>query len=184
MRPTKSAFQRVGHLRTFRLPGGEVAVHEPRRTALGLLHEVLGEALFDRTELAPVRAFSQQERTLLRTMLARDVNAPITSSAGRLFDAVAAILGLRQVTRFEGQVALELEYALAGVESEERYSFEVVDGSRSLKAAACPTLQRGVNTVAIVDWAPMVREILGAWRVTQRLDWYRPGSIIRWRRPS
>lgn len=100
-------WERVDHLRTFRLPGGEAAVREPRRSALGALFEVYGTNL----PLSP--GFAPRELEVLLTMLARGVNAPWTSSAGRLFDAVAAIVGLRLRAVFEGQAAMELEFAAA-----------------------------------------------------------------------
>ncbi|HLF84288.1 MAG TPA: carbamoyltransferase HypF, partial [Blastocatellia bacterium] len=93
-------FQRVAHLRTFRLPGGEKAIKEPRRVAIGLLYELFGDAVFEMEELAPVRAFTPQERELLKAMLVKKFNSPVTSSAGRLFDAIASIAGLRQEVRF------------------------------------------------------------------------------------
>jgi hydrogenase maturation protein HypF len=107
-----AGFERVAHLRTFRLPGGEAAVKEPRRTALGVLWEHFGPQVFEWEDLAPVVAFSRSERSLLRQMLERGVNSPVTSSAGRLFDAVAALVGLRQENRFEAQAAMMLEYAV------------------------------------------------------------------------
>ena len=107
-----SSFERVAHLRTFRLPGGEAAVEEPRRTALGVLWEHFGPEALEWEDLAPVAAFSAGERRLLRQMLERGVNSPVTSSAGRLFDAVAALVGLRQKARFEAQAAMMLEYAV------------------------------------------------------------------------
>ncbi|HET9530882.1 MAG TPA: carbamoyltransferase HypF, partial [Blastocatellia bacterium] len=62
-------FQRVAHLRTFRLPGGEKAVREPRRSAIGLLYEMFGDEVFDMKHLAPVAAFSDQEATVIKAML-------------------------------------------------------------------------------------------------------------------
>ncbi|MBE9167901.1 carbamoyltransferase HypF [Pleurocapsales cyanobacterium LEGE 06147] len=142
-------FKRIAHLRTFRLPGGEKAVKEPRRVAIGLLYELLGDKLFERKELTPIQAFTVRELTILKTMLQKNVNAPITSSAGRLFDAVASIVGLRQENRYEGQAAMELEFALSGLPTEERYKFELIE------PLATDTL-----SPAIVDWAIMVRDIL------------------------
>jgi hydrogenase maturation protein HypF len=141
LRIADDGFQRVAHLRTFRMPGGERAVREPRRTALGLLYELLGEELFDREDLAPLRGFSPTERGLLRSMLHGGVNAPWTSSAGRLFDAVAALLDIRQTVAFEGQAAMELEFALDGTETAGPYPFVL-------------------TTAGILDWGPMIRAIL------------------------
>lgn len=105
--------QRLVSLRPFRLPGGEAAVREPRRAALGLLYALRGEALW--TDPPPtLRAlFSEPEWALWRVALARAVNAPLCSSIGRLFDAVAALLGLRSRVTFDGQAAMELEAAAA-----------------------------------------------------------------------
>jgi hydrogenase maturation protein HypF len=98
-----SSIHRFAHLRTFRLPGGEKAIKEPRRAAMGLLYELVGSHLFVNETLAPVLAFSAQERQVLKGMLEKGINSPITSSTGRLFDAVASLVGLRHEMRFEGQ---------------------------------------------------------------------------------
>ncbi len=143
---TETTFVRAGYFRPFALPGGEKAIKEPRRAAIGLLYELFGEALFAMKELAPVAAFSHQELEILPTMLRKRINAPLTSSAGRLFDAVAAIAGLRQEARFEGQAAMELEFALDGVKTEESYPLRIADLSD--------------KSAIIVDWEPMAREIL------------------------
>ena len=143
---SETGFQRFAHLRTFRLPGGEQAVKEPRRVALGLLHEMFGDAVFDRIDLAPVRAFRPAELALLRQSLPKRLNAPVTSSMGRLFDAVAGVIGSRQVLRFEGQAAMELEFALDGVETDEAYPLEVVSPSSP--------------SPLVLDWAPMIRAML------------------------
>lgn len=96
-------WRRAAHLLPFRLPGGDAVIRQPVRSALGVLH-ALGD---DATELAIPAA----ERRILDTMLARGVNAPLTSSAGRLFDAVAALLGLCREASFEGEAAMAVEYA-------------------------------------------------------------------------
>lgn len=143
---TVVSFRRIAHFRTFRLPGGERAIREPRRTALGVLYEIFGDAVFAMTELAPVRAFSSEELAVLQTMLKNKINAPATSSVGRLFDAVAALAGLRQVVRFEGQAAMEWEFALEGIETDEFYPFRMSDSPD--------------RSSIIIDWEPVVRGIL------------------------
>lgn len=109
---TASGVTRLGHLRTFPLPGGDAAAREPRRSALALLHETgRRDRLLDGT-IPTSGAFAPAERDLLLAMLDRGVLSPRTSSAGRLFDAAASIAGLRQVATFEGQAAMDLEFAL------------------------------------------------------------------------
>lgn len=102
-------FRRAGCLRPFRLPGGDASVKEPRRTAVGALYELYGESVFEKSGLAG--HFTEPERRTLLHMLARHIHCPITTSAGRLFDAASSLLGLAQVTRFEGQAAMALEFA-------------------------------------------------------------------------
>jgi hydrogenase maturation protein HypF len=140
--PDQDSFQRVAYFRQFRLPGGEMAVKEPRRTALAILFEIWGDDGLEDEGLAPVAQFSKSERGLIRQILAKGVNAPVTSSAGRLFDAVASLLGIRQVVTFEGQAAMELE-SVIGSEVSEAYPFGLSN--------AVPQ---------IIDWAPMISEIL------------------------
>jgi hydrogenase maturation protein HypF len=137
--------ERVAHFAPFRLPGGEKAVKEPRRTALGLLHQIYGDATFDRTDLAPLASFCRTELENLKTMLGSGLNSPVTTSAGRLFDAVASLTNLRQRAAFEGQGAMELEFALAGVESDEGYPM-------SIGEAAGLALK--------LNWGPMIHAIL------------------------
>ncbi len=139
--------RRVAHLRPFRLPGGEVAVREPRRSALGLLHEVTGG---DTDRLAPLAAglgFSNAEARVLLPALARGLRSPVTTSVGRLFDGVAALLNLRHLCTFEGQAAMEVEFA-AEVEPREEAGLimPIIDGENG------EPLQ--------VDWAPVVAAML------------------------
>jgi len=134
---TDERWHRRAHLRRFRLPGGEAAAREPRRAALGLLHAAYGDAALAMTELPPFAAFDARDLSVLGTMLARGVNAPLTSSMGRLFDAFAALSGLRQRSSYEGQAAAALEFAAGdevagkGYEFALRQSFEA-DGALEL----------------------------------------------------
>ena len=149
---TETSCDRAAHLRPFPLPGGDAAVKEPRRTALGLLYEMFGEAAFAKTNLAPLQAFSPTELGPLKTMLARRLNSPQTSSAGRLFDAVASLVGLRQQFRYEGQAAMELEFALEAAEpTSEAYNFPILPLHASRITHHPPLL---------LDWSPMVEALL------------------------
>lgn len=109
LQATRSDFRRIAHLRPFPLPGGETAIRQPRYAALGLLHAAgisVGE-----TPLAA--AFTAAELAIACTQIERRINTPLTSSAGRLFDAVAALLSLRLKSDFEGQAAMDVEFAAA-----------------------------------------------------------------------
>ncbi|MBZ0293114.1 MAG: carbamoyltransferase HypF, partial [Anaerolineae bacterium] len=121
LRVNAVGFERAAHLKTFRLPGGEQAVREPRRAALGVAHALFGDDWIRHDHFAPVATFSPDERSILQRMLRQGINAPYTSSMGRLFDAVAALLGLTQCVSYEGQGAMLLEYALDGVETNDCY---------------------------------------------------------------
>jgi hydrogenase maturation protein HypF len=102
------SFQRVAHFRQVRLPGGDMAVREPWRMALAYLHVTLGEAAFNLEH--PVAChLTSDEKATFRTMLERGLNSPLTSSCGRLFDAVAALLNIRHIVSYDGQAAIELE---------------------------------------------------------------------------
>ncbi|HWF18355.1 MAG TPA: carbamoyltransferase HypF, partial [Verrucomicrobiae bacterium] len=138
----ETGFERVAHLRPFKLPGGDTAVRQPRRSALGLLYEIFGNGLFKEPELITLQSFTASELGLLRQALDKEINVPVTSSAGRLFDAVASLIGLRQRVGFEGQAAMDLEFAVEeGIE--ESYPFE---------------FQK--NEASMIDWEPMVLKIL------------------------
>jgi len=138
-----NGYQRYAHLRTFSLPGGYKAMQEPRRAALGLLYEIYGDDVFERQDLP----FSARESALLKSALNKQINCPRTSSAGRLFDAVASLLGLCQINHYEGQAAMALESLAADVNVRP----ERVEGRTSQ-----------VYEFIIIDSAPLVID----WQVT------------------
>jgi hydrogenase maturation protein HypF len=121
----EAGWRRFAALRPFRLPGGEAAVTEPRRSALGMLYEAFGEGCFEMCDLPPLAAFSATELGVLGVMLRSGVNAPVTSSMGRLFDAFAALCDARQRASYEGQAAMALEWLADGPEKEGRYDFPI-----------------------------------------------------------
>lgn len=127
-------YRRVGWLKPVPMPGGTRAILEPWRNLVAQIESGLGWEIFlerwPRLDLA--QRLTARPVGILRAMMVRGLNAPLTSSAGRLFDAVAAALGLGGETiAYEGQAAIELEALAAGametVGAGEGYSFEWVD---------------------------------------------------------
>jgi hydrogenase maturation protein HypF len=171
---TESSFQRVASFRQFRLPGSERAIKEPRRTAIGLFYEIFKDDLFKRNDVPSLTSFKESELKLLRQILVGGVNSPLTSSAGRLFDAVASIVGLRQRISFEGQAAMELEFAIEGTRTDEVYEFQIsapqasASGGPAAENCELPIDQtfeakseiRNPKCAIIIDWEPMILGIL------------------------
>jgi len=104
----ETGFKRFAHLQYMILPGGEKAIREPWRVGIGLLRQAYGESWLEkalRLKLMP----EHTDLVLFNQMMEKKINSPLSSGLGRLFDGVAAILGLRRKVSFEGQAAMELE---------------------------------------------------------------------------
>ncbi len=101
------SFRRVGHLEYVPLPGGEAAIKKPYRMTLSYLYTLLGEGFS--LEGLPFSKLEPIELEIIRQQLRRGINCPLTSSAGRLFDAVSALVGVREEIDYEAQAAIELE---------------------------------------------------------------------------
>ena len=129
LRADLRGYRRLGRLRYARLPGGDKAARSPWRTALGYL--CLEPDLGDAFEEA-FQGVDAQELSVARHQVARRVNAPEASSLGRLFDAAAAVLGVRREARFEGQGPMELE-ALAGSAQGRDLPFPVMEGEDGIR---------------------------------------------------
>jgi hydrogenase maturation protein HypF len=121
------AFERRGHLSYVPLAGGDRAVRQPWRSALAYLRAALGSEALS-LPLPLFRNIPARQIALVETMIERNVQAVETSSCGRLFDAVASILGLCDETTYEGQAAIELEAAASGGEAPESYPFAFCPG--------------------------------------------------------
>ena len=115
-------FRRAGHFRPVQLPGGDAAVREPWRMAMAYMYQALGEDAFA-VDHPVARVLPDTEMALFAQMLRCGINSPLTSSCGRLFDAVAALLNLRHTVSHDGQGAIELEGLAETVEKEERGSY-------------------------------------------------------------
>jgi hydrogenase maturation protein HypF len=160
-----TGFDRVAHFRYIPLAGGDAAVRQPWRAALAYARDA---GLADPPFLADV---PPRQRHIVETMLAREINTVQTSSCGRLFDAVSALLSIRLETTYEGQAAIELE-ALAAPGVEDAYPFDLADGvidfRETIRRVAAdrerPRLAsaRFHNTVA----AAIAEACRGTWRET------------------
>ena len=132
--------ERVAHLLPFALPGSDAAAREPRRCALG----ALAETEKDISDMKCIQdMFSPDELQVMASMIRAGTNSPRTSSAGRLFDAVAAISGVCRRLTFEGQAAMMLEHAAAG-EIGKPYPFQIIDS----------------GGMSVIDWRPMIENIV------------------------
>ena len=189
-------FIRAAHLRTFPLPGGDLAMRQPRRAALGLLYEILGDAAAEHllasentgkasaTQAASSADwFTAREIKTLFAAMARSVNSPRASSMGRLFDGVAALVGLPQVISFEGEAAMALEFAADEIDGR-RLSLAAHSGHcrswpiGSRWCAACwPIAPRASPSAAS---APASTTPWPNW------PWRRPNAwaSVRWRSPA
>ncbi len=136
--------RRAAHLRYVGLPGGDRAVREPWRVALAqLLDAGEGSDILER----------RLPRSALRTvekMLSRGFNTPLTSSAGRLFDAVAALAGVRDQVSYEGQAAVELEWLATDVPPDGAYPFDLTQGG-----------QDDSTQPLNIDTRPLIRAVVG-----------------------
>ncbi len=99
-------FSRIYHLMPIPLPGGDAAIHKPARMALSTLWAY---QLPWQTDLPPVQALSTMEKEVLSNQLEKMINTPLTTSMGRLFDSVSALIGVRMEISYEAQAAIELE---------------------------------------------------------------------------
>ena len=155
-----AGFQRAGHLAPVPMPGGAAAVRQPWRMAAAYLDAACGDAP---VPLAVARRNASRWDAVV-AMARRQVNAPRTSSAGRLFDAVAAILGVRDEISYEGQAAIELEQ-LANPGEVNAYHAGISPGGQPGSAPAGPFLASGPDLVraAVEDLAADVpRELIAA----------------------
>jgi hydrogenase maturation protein HypF len=117
-----AGYRRVAHFEPVPMPGSAAAIKAPIRMALAYLHHVYGSELWG-LGLPAINAIDRRQADVIVKMCHQRINAPLTSSLGRLFDGVAALVGLRQTVAFEGQAAMELEM-MADDQNQERYGFQ------------------------------------------------------------
>jgi hydrogenase maturation protein HypF len=136
-------FHRAAYLRYVGMPGGEKAIREPWRMAMSHMLDADVELSGIKERILPA------EFTLVFRMLERGVNTPLTSSAGRLFDAVAAIAGVRDRVTYEGQAAMELEWLAESVPEDGGYPFDIESSEAEIS----------LGSTLIVDTRPLIRAV-------------------------
>ena len=160
-------FTRLGHFEYLPLPGGALAIKKPRRIAIGYLLSLLGEATLKQA-LPFLKQLDKAEIEIIKQQVRQKINSPLTSSCGRLFDAISALLGVRGEIEYEAQAAIELEmlaYDAADETADYTFSLTKENGLTIIKlgdllSAVLHDLQNGVarariaarfhNTVAMV----------------------------------
>lgn len=141
---TDFGFEHVANLRKFSLLGGDKAAKEPRRVALSILWQIFGDRLWNLDLLAVKtlqQSFTSSELSLFKNLLKTLKNSPQTSSIGRLFDGVASLLNICQVSSFEGQAAIALEDLCASIDINTFYQLDVKDDGE-------------------IDWSNLIQSIL------------------------
>jgi hydrogenase maturation protein HypF len=119
-------FERAAHFAYVPMPGGDAAIHEPWRMAVSYLAQHFGRDFLD-FRLPFVEQLDRRRVEVLLRMIERKVNSPLTSSCGRLFDAVAALAGVRQRVNYEAQAVIELEMAMENAGQDAAYPLAIVD---------------------------------------------------------
>ncbi len=137
-------FNRVGHLRPMLLPGGDKAVKEPIRISISLLIDAFGEDL-TKVDIPSINKLAEQRREVFSKMAIKKINAPTTSSMGRLFDGISALMDICTKVEYEGQAAIEME-ALLHRDFRIAKPFEYVIE----ESEGC----------LLVDYRPLVRELV------------------------
>jgi hydrogenase maturation protein HypF len=151
-------YERVGHLEYLPLPGGAAAIKRPYRTSIGYILTLLGVHALNR-DLPIMREVDDMEIAVIERQIERRINTPLTSSMGRLFDSLSALLGIRGEINYEGQAAVELEmaaYEEDHIHTRESYTYRIVEEEgirvvqlRDLFAAVMEDLKQDVSKGSI-----------------------------------
>ncbi len=151
---THSQFSRKAQLSYLHMPGGDAAVLEPWRMAASVLFKAYGRPFLD-LDIPFIRALDPQKLAFLCQMMEKNLNSPLTSSAGRLFDAISALLNICHTISHESQAAMELEAVAVNADAGDTapigtsYSFDLIETKRE------------DFTYYEVDMMPCIREIVG-----------------------
>ncbi len=153
---TPSGFERKAHLSYIRMPGGDAAVKEPWRMGISVLYHAFGMGFRD-IDIEFVQRLDKKAVSLICQMMDKGLNSPLTSSTGRLFDAVAALLCICHEISYESQAAMELESAAQEKSGTEPYDFELIAGaSACLEINMLPCIRQIVEDLIHKTPVPLI----------------------------
>lgn len=155
----RSSYKRINHLKYFKLLGGEKAVNEPRRIALSLLFDNFSLEEVLNLDNACVNSFSKNEIELLYKMWEKNLNAPLTSSFGRVFDAIASFANILQIQTYEGETGLQIEKEY-DENIQDAYSYEIIDNQLDLSKAIFEILKDKDKTLICTKFINMIVNII------------------------
>jgi len=142
-----ASFTRKAFFSYIPMPGGAKAIQEPYRMAMSYLFKLYGEKAID-VKLPFIQQVDPSKLYAIMEILKKGINCPLTSSAGRLFESLASIVGIRRKNTFEGQAAIELEYFASSMKLEENplvYPYEIIQKSDHYEINVLPMIQRIVE---------------------------------------
>lgn len=139
LKVNKNTFERFAHFDYFPLPGGEKAIKENWRAGVSLLLQA------DIEKTAIKKIYNDYDVDKIENLVSKKINSPLTSSMGRLFDGVSSIIGLKQSSAFEGQAAMQLEFAAEDCNTDESYKFEII---------------KEKENNYIINWKPLIVDIV------------------------
>jgi len=147
---TRKEFKRKAHLSYIRMPGGDAAVLEPWRMAASVLYQAFGNDFLD-LDIPYVKAMEKEKLLFIIQMMEKKLNSPLTSSAGRLFDAIASLLCVRHKISHKSQAAVELEVIADENQPEDVYGFDILQNRKD-----------DPNGSFEIDMMPCIRQIAAA----------------------
>lgn len=139
--PNGINFKRAGYFKTFRLPGGEAAIHDVWKIGFSLLYDVYGKEVI---KLKNIPVLENKDVRTIMQLLDKNINSPVTSSCGRLFDGISALIGINQHANFEAQAAMELEFAADDYKTNEYFTF---------------TIDK-INDAYVFNWHDVIKEVV------------------------
>lgn len=142
-------FKRVGHIMPFKIPGSEKAIEQVWRLGFSLLYELYGENVIKMKDLPIINKHCETDLKLILQMIDKNINSPVTTSMGRLFDGVAAIIGIRNYANFEAQAAMELEFAADDYITGDYFDYEI----------------QNIDGVNVINWKKTIEAVINALKI-------------------